>query len=124
MNKKILIVDDHDKFCEMLGTILSSKGFETTKALNGKEALREVSNFVPDLIILDIIMPGMSGTEVCEKIKKNVSSRKIPVLMMTGFASEDNKVDSYIAGADDYIIKPFETDHFLDRVNELLGQST
>ena len=122
MNKKILIIDDQDDFCETLGSILTGQGYRVKKALNGREALEKLAGFLPDLIILDMVMPEMNGLEVCIKIKKKSSLKDIPVLMMTGFDSEDRKADSFIAGADDYITKPFKPEQFLGRVSDLLGR--
>ncbi len=122
MNKKILIIDDQDNFCETLGSILSARGYQVKKALNGREALKKLAGFLPDLIILDMVMPEMNGLEVCIKIKKESSLKNIPVLMMSGFDSEDRKANSFIAGADDYITKPFSPEQLLGRISELLGR--
>ena len=121
MPNKILIIDDEEDFIESLDSILTDKGYDVGTACSGKEALEKAVSFHPDLIILDLVMPGMSGNEVCEKIRKNPALERTPVLIMTGFDNGERKSTSFISGADDYITKPFNPETFLCRVDELLS---
>jgi len=122
MQKKILIVDDDKEICEAIERVLAEEGYKVFKAYNGKEALQEVNEKIPDLIILDILMPKLNGYAVCRKIRQNDLIKNIPVLMVTGVSSKTGKMEGYDAGADDYITKPFNNKELLARIETLLNR--
>lgn len=115
-NAHILIVDDIGENLQVLGNILSKEGFETSFALSGKQALSVVEDTLPDLILLDISMPGMDGFEVCRILKKEERTKSIPIIFLTAKTEIDNMVHGFSLGADDYVTKPFNTLELLARV--------
>jgi|JI9StandDraft_1071089.scaffolds.fasta_scaffold06501_3 two-component system sensor histidine kinase/response regulator len=115
-NAHILIVDDIGENLQVLGNILSKEGFETSFALSGKLALSVVEDTLPDLILLDISMPGMDGFEVCRILKKEERTKSIPIIFLTAKTEIDNMVHGFSLGADDYVTKPFNTLELLARV--------
>ena len=122
-SKKILIVDDDSHIQKLLTKILSAQKYETAVASDGFEAGVKVTEFKPGLIILDLFMPGMDGFEVCKRIKKNPLSSQIKILAITGYDTEENKNRILEAGADCYVVKPFENDEFLQQIEDLLGKN-
>ena len=121
--KRILIVDDNVQFQSMLSKMLSNQQYETTVASDGFEAGIKVIEFKPDLILLDLIMPGIDGIEVCKKIKQNSSTREIRILVFTGYDTEEKRKQILEAGADGYLAKPFRLNTLLSAVYELLSDS-
>ncbi len=122
-NKRILIVDDDLQVQKFLTAILSSEKYETETASSGFEAGAKVARFNPGLIILDLIMPEMSGFEVCRQIKKNSETSYMKILVLTGHDSKENRERIIEAGADDYIAKPVEKDVLLQHVKDLLAKA-
>jgi diguanylate cyclase (GGDEF)-like protein len=130
---KILIVDDEPTIVELLEEHLRSEGYETNHAYSGEEALQYLDTDVPDLVLLDLMLPGMDGYEVCRLMQKDSRLNHIPVIMLTARSAVQNRVLGYQRGADDYVVKPFDPDelsvrvraqlHHLyhDRVSELTG---
>jgi len=123
-NKRILIVDDDLQIQKLLTKMLSSDKYETETASSGFEAGARVVRFKPDLIILDLIMPEMSGFEVCRQIKKDSETSHIKILVLTGYDSKENRDRIMEAGADDYMIKPVGKDVLLKHLEELLIVTT
>jgi diguanylate cyclase (GGDEF)-like protein len=101
-------------------TVLSAKGYEVAVARNGLEALQKVELDPPDLILLDIMMPTMDGFEVCKRLKNNEGTRFIPIIIVTALDEVEDKIKGIEAGADDFIIKPFNKHELLARVKSLL----
>ena len=120
-NKRVLVVDDDLKVQKFLTAILSSEKYETETASSGFEAGAKVVTFNPGLIILDLIMPEMSGFEVCRQIKKNSETSHMKILVLTGNDSQENRERIMETGADDYIAKPVEKDVLLGHVEHLLS---
>ncbi len=116
---RILAVDDTRDNLILVQTILESEGYEIDLASDGIKALRQIDQFPPDLILLDVMMPGMDGYEVTRRIRKNPAISYIPILLITAF-HESSVVEGLDAGADDFIRKPFDTDELLARVRSLL----
>lgn len=114
---KILIVDDIPENIKVLGAILRRQGYEVEFALNGTDAISWIKEKSFDLILLDIMMPGMDGYEVCRQIKENPAWANIPVIFLTAKSDTDSIVKGLRTGAVDYILKPFNTDELLMRVN-------
>ena len=116
---RILVVDDTPANVRLLEAVLSAAGHEVIAAASGEEALAVVADAAPDVVLLDILMPGMGGYEVCRRLRGNAATEALPVLMIT--ADEDQrKVPALDSGADDFIRKPFERDELLARVRSLL----
>lgn len=104
----ILVVDDIEDNRVVLGKLLRPKGYQVFSAATGEEALSFVEATPPDLILLDLIMPGMDGFEVCERLKKSPKTRHIPIIIITGLAEKEAYVRCLEAGADDFLAKPFD----------------
>ncbi len=113
--KKILIVDDDSVTLGMLEKILLSAGYWVAKATNGKEALYIADDFHPDLIILDIVMPVMDGTEAMERLEKNPRTKKIPVLFLTSLISKNEEFDNCTANRR-FLAKPIDKDKLLEEI--------
>lgn len=114
---KILIVDDDENICEVINMYLLSAGYETRKCHNGKESYGMFEDFKPDLVLLDIMLPGMDGVEVLKLIRKN---SEIPIIMLTAKGDTFDKVLALELGADDYVVKPFEPKELLARVKAVM----
>lgn len=121
--KKILIVDDEPDVRDVIKIVLEAEDYETMEASNGEEGLEKISKRPPDLIILDFMMPKMNGPVVCQTLKKDLLLRHIPVIMLTGRGELVDKVKGIDAGADDYILKPFEPTELLARVKMILRRA-
>lgn len=120
----ILVVDDLRQNLQLIGRILESKGYQTTFATNGKQALSSVQITQPDLILLDLILPDINGLEVCEQLKQNSDYCQIPIIFLTASNDRENLVQAFKKGAVDYIIKPFQTAEVLARVENQLTLSS
>lgn len=112
----VLIVDDYRDNLQVLARNLEAAGFEVALAANGDEALTTAENLLPDLILLDIIMPGLDGLEVCRKLKTSPATQDIPVIFLTAKAGDEEIVAGFDAGAVDYLTKPFNPAELLARV--------
>nr|NQU92706.1 response regulator [Bacteroidota bacterium] len=113
----ILIVDDNANNLQVLGNILSAKGYKVALATNGQEALDFVGKQLPDLIFLDIMMPDMNGFEVCTELKSKTRSKYIPVIFVSALSNPANKVKAFDIGGVDYITKPFNMAEIIARTN-------
>ncbi len=117
----ILVVDDSEQNVQLLEAYLAADGYEVAAAYSGSEALEQLEGGrIPDLIILDIMMPGMNGYEVCRKVKESHETSRIPVMMLTALQDMDDKVKGFEAGADEFLSKPVEKMELLIRVKALL----
>lgn len=120
--KRILITDDNEEILEILDKVLSGEKYQVLKASRGEEALIKVKEEKPDLIILDITMPGMDGIEVKAKLNEDTSTASIPVIFLTSRATTSDKVAGFNLGIDDYITKPFEFEELLARIKSALNR--
>ncbi|MDR2517490.1 MAG: response regulator [Spirochaetaceae bacterium] len=118
--KKILIVDDEQLNLEFFDVMLTKLGFIVEKAEDGVEALEKVRHFAPDVIMLDNIMPRMTGWEVTKTLKANPDYRDIPIIMFSALGDVKDKVEGFELGVDDYITKPFNFSEVLARVQAVL----
>jgi signal transduction histidine kinase len=112
----ILIVDDTPTNLKILALTLAQAGFETAVASNGEMALQQVIQHTPELILLDVLMPGMDGFDVCEQLKQNPATREVPVIFMTALSDPVDKVKGLKLGAVDYITKPFDVNEVVARI--------
>lgn len=117
---KILIVDDEEKNIKLLKAILMSKDYELYGVFSGEEALKIVADTCPDLILLDVMMPGIDGFDVCRTLKQDERTRVIPVIMVTALREKEHRIKAMEAGADDFISKPVDQTELLIRVKSLL----
>ncbi|MDY2987366.1 MAG: response regulator transcription factor [Peptoniphilus sp.] len=120
----IYIVEDDNSIQKLIEYALKSKNYTCKGFENGREFFEELSKVVPDLILLDIMLPDMDGTEILVKLKQNSNTSDIPVMMLTAKTSEYDIVSSLDMGADDYMTKPFSVLELLSRVNALLRRNT
>ncbi len=112
----VLIVDDVPKNIQLLGNILNNEGYDIIIAENGKEALERISDVLPDIILLDIMMPEMDGYETCKRLKENDRTRDIPVIFLTAKTEMEDIVKGFNAGSVDYVTKPFNSKELMARV--------
>lgn len=117
---KILIVDDDTNICELLRLYIAKEGFEASIANDGETALKMFDSVSPDLILLDIMLPGLDGWQVCRELRKKSS---VPIIMLTAKGEVFDKVLGLELGADDYVVKPFETKEVVARINAVLRRS-
>ena len=112
----ILVVDDTPTNLQLISEALTDAGFEVATAINGEMALKQIQYSLPDLILLDVMMPGINGFETCKRLKENAATCDIPVIFMTALSDTDSKVKGLSLGAVDYITKPFQEEELLARV--------
>lgn len=120
---KILVVDDEKNIVELLKMSLESSGYEVIEAYNGMEAITKINNLLPDLILLDLMLPDIDGLQICKMIRLNEDTGNIPVIMITAKSEEDDKIRGLSIGADDYITKPFSLKELEARVETVLRRS-
>jgi len=116
----ILVVDDQPQNNELLEAYLAPQGYEIVKATNGEEALAKLAANEIDLILLDVMMPGMDGFEVTRRIRRDEKNRLMPVILVTALQETEDRINGIKAGCDDYITKPFDKRELLARVQSLL----
>ena len=114
--QKILIVDDEERNIKLLKAYLMTKQYGIAEASNGEEALKMVNDFNPDLILLDVMMPGIDGFEVCKRQKTDEKTKMIPVVMVTALRERADRIKALEAGADDFLSKPVDRTALLARV--------
>lgn len=120
MRAKILVVDDEPDVVELIGFNLQARGYEVIAARNGLEALLKARRCQPDLIVLDVMMDGMDGLSVCEILRAQPSTKTIPVIIVTAAAGEMARLNSFSAGATDFMTKPFSPLDLVRKVGRIL----
>ena len=123
MNKIVVVEDDKD-IQKVICYALKDKGYETLSVFDGEKAIDLILTEMPDLILLDWMLPSVSGIEVCRAIRREEETKEIPVIMLTAKTEEENKVTGLESGADDYIIKPFSPKELIARINALLRRAS
>ena len=124
MNASILIVEDEEALTLLLRYNLETQGYEVETIARGDEADTRLKEGTPDLIILDWMLPGLSGIELCRRLRARPETRQLPIIMLTARGEESERVRGLSTGADDYIVKPFSVPELLARVNALLRRAS
>jgi two-component system alkaline phosphatase synthesis response regulator PhoP len=119
-NPKILLVDDEQDILDLINYNLTKEGFEVATATNGKEAVREAKRFIPDIILLDVMMPEMDGMETCIQIKEQPELKHTIIAFLTARGEDYSQIAGFDAGADDYITKPIKPRVLVSRIKALL----
>ncbi|HOX24904.1 MAG TPA: response regulator [Candidatus Krumholzibacteria bacterium] len=119
--RKILVCDDDANIRNIMEFSLEAEGFLVVSAADGDEARRLAASEQPDLVILDIMMPGSDGLAVCRELKQQARTKHLPVLLLTARAGKKDREAGLAAGADDYITKPFSPQRLVDKVHGILG---
>ena len=115
---KVLVAEDEANYRELIETALRDAGYEVISAVSGTEAFKKLKE-KPDMAVLDVNMPGMSGFELCEKIRQDPGAGRMPILILTVLSETRKQVQGYGAGADDYLPKPFSLEVFIARLKKL-----
>jgi two-component system, OmpR family, phosphate regulon response regulator PhoB len=117
---RILIIEDERALTDVLTYNIQREGFETTVAHEGQDGLRKAQTLLPDLIVLDLMLPVLNGLDVCRELRAGPRTRHIPILMLTAKAEETDQVVGFSLGADDYVTKPFSVKVLMERIKALL----
>lgn len=123
MVPRILIVDDEKDIVELVAYNLEKEGYEVLKALDGEKALALVQTKKPALVVLDLMLPGIQGLEVCKRLRRDAETAQVPIIMLTAKGEEIDKVLGLEVGADDYVTKPFSVKELVARVKALLRRT-
>lgn len=118
--KKIVIIEDEQDLAELLAFNLEAEGFRTSIAQDGRSGLELVTSELPDLVILDLMLPETNGIEVCKRLRNQSATRGIPIIMLTARGEEIDRVVGFEVGADDYLVKPFSIRELLHRIVAIL----
>ena len=119
-NKKILVVDDEERIVRFIRLNLEQDGFQVEEAFNGKQAMESLRKTLPDLILLDVMLPDLDGFEVLRMVREN---HDLPIIMLTAKTEEDDRVRGLELGADDYVTKPFSPRELVSRVRAVLRRT-
>ncbi|MEJ2048395.1 MAG: response regulator [Calditrichota bacterium] len=123
MKHNIYVVEDDTDIAELLYFNLEKEGFKVKTEKNGEKAFDEILKKTPDLLILDLNLPGLSGIEICKYLRENARTKDLPIIMLTARTQEIDKIIGFEIGADDYVTKPFSVRELIARVNALLRRS-
>jgi DNA-binding response OmpR family regulator len=122
MGKKILIADDEPNIVVSLEFLMKQKGYAVRVAATGEDALNAIGDFGPDLILLDVMMPRMSGYDLCQRVRENPDWREIKIIMLSAKGRDVEVTKGMAVGADAYVTKPFSTKDLIAKVQDLLGE--
>ena len=123
MNGKIFIIEDEPSIIQLVQHNLEKNGFLVSSSLNGNDGLKELKKFQPDLLLLDWMLPDLSGIEICKNIRKDNSLKNLPVIMLTAKGEEEDKIKGLDSGVDDYLTKPFSFNELMARIKAVLRRS-
>jgi DNA-binding response OmpR family regulator len=123
MAKKVLIIEDDPAISRLVDFSLKNEGYETATASNGLDGIRKAKYETPDLVILDVMLPGMDGFEICHRLRTESDTEKLPILMFSAKAQEIDKTTGIKVGADDYLPKPAAPEEIIKRVEKLLAKT-
>ncbi len=123
MSGNIYIVEDEEPIITLIKYNLEKEGYKVSYSDNGNDGIKGIKNSLPDLVLLDWMLPDFSGVEICKNLKKDIKFKNIPIIMLTAKGEEEDKIKGLNSGADDYITKPFSFPELLARVKALLRRS-
>ena len=123
MNGKIFIIEDESSIIKLIEHNLKKNGFIVSSSVNGNDGLKELKKFQPDLLLLDWMLPDLSGIEICKNIRKDTSIKNLPVIMLTAKGEEEDKIKGLDSGVDDYLTKPFSFNELMARIKAVLRRS-
>ncbi|WP_440654204.1 phosphate regulon transcriptional regulator PhoB [Candidatus Pelagibacter sp. HIMB1506] len=123
MNGRIFIIEDEPSIIQLVQHNLEKNGFIVSSSLNGNDGLKELKKFQPDLLLLDWMLPDLSGIEICKSIRKDNSFKSLPVIMLTAKGEEEDKIKGLDSGVDDYLTKPFSFNELMARIKAVLRRS-
>ena len=123
MNGKIFIIEDEPSIIQLVQHNLEKNGFIVSSSVNGNDGLKELKKFQPDLLLLDWMLPDLSGIEICKNIRKDNSFKNLPVIMLTAKGEEEDKIKGLDSGVDDYLTKPFGFNELMARIKAVLRRS-
>ncbi len=121
---RILIVDDDPVIVRLLQINFRLEGYEVDTASRGEEALGKVREHRPDVVVLDVMMPGLDGWEVCRRLKENPEVRHVPVIFLSARAQDEDRQRGYALGVDEYVTKPFDPAHLVEIVQRALARAS
>lgn len=121
VRKKVLIVDDEPSMVSILKRYVSNAGYEFDSATNGQDALDKIEKNQPDLVLLDLVMPGLNGFETCRRIRDSEKTKKLPVLIITALRSQSDSAAAADSGANEFIVKPIDGAELVKRLRHHLG---
>src|SRR5215471_11455500 len=124
MSARILIIEDEEPLTLLLRYNLEAEGYDVDTSARGDEAEIKLKESPPDLVILDWMLPGLSGIELCRRLRARADTRQLPIIMLTARGEESERVRGLATGADDYIVKPFSVPELMARVSALLRRSS
>ena len=119
----ILIVEDEESLAQVLSYNLQNEGFQVLTAATGTQGLALAQSKQPDLVILDLMLPGLNGLEVCQQLRQNMQTKNLPILMLTARSEESDELSGFMHGADDYVTKPFKFKLLFERIKALLRRN-
>ncbi|HBR97129.1 MAG TPA: two-component system response regulator [Gammaproteobacteria bacterium] len=122
MDKKILIVDDEPNILLSLDFIIQKAGYQAQTAADGEEALEQIKQWQPDLVLLDVNMPKLDGFEVCQIVRENPALSAVKIIMLTAKGRQVEREKGLALGADDYVSKPFSTQEIIKKINDFLDE--
>jgi len=121
--QRLLVAEDDPDIRDLVLFKLEAAGFDVTTVVDGREALARALQEPPDLVVLDVMMPGLSGLEVCAALREDEGTSEVPIILLTAKAQEADVTSGLSAGADDYVVKPFSPRELLTRVQAVLARS-
>ena len=123
MSANIYIVEDEEPIITLIKYNLEKEGYKVSYSDNGNDGIKGIKNSLPDLVLLDWMLPDFSGVEICKNLKKDIKFKNIPIIMLTAKGEEEDKIKGLNSGADDYITKPFSPKELILRINSILKRS-
>ena len=123
MSGKIFIIEDEPSIIQLVQHNLEKEGFIVASSINGNNGLKELKKFEPNLLLLDWMLPDLSGVEICKNIRKDIKLKSLPIIMLTAKGEEEDKIKGLDSGVDDYLTKPFSFNELLARIKAVLRRS-
>ena len=123
MSGKIFIIEDEPSIIQLVQHNLEKEGFIVSSSINGNNGLKELKKFEPNLLLLDWMLPDLSGVEICKNIRKDIKLKSLPIIMLTAKGEEEDKIKGLDSGVDDYLTKPFSFNELLARIKAVLRRS-